>query len=194
MTETFNEILLRHLFNGMAITRCHDQESADHATQWLAGNKWGNGRCLMVMPLCGPIDIRARLSGFLSDKPGRIDWIVCGGGTGPEAMPMHPEWVRSLRDQCVRARVPFYFVGWGEWYVPEAGQCKVARGLAERFVCRCGESFPALNSFAEHTGEHRAKCADRHFVLASRAGSEKTGRILDGRTWNDVPEPFAPKQ
>ncbi len=45
--------------------------------------------------------------------PNRIDWVICGGETGPRARPMRAEWVRDLRDQCVDADVPFFFKGWG---------------------------------------------------------------------------------
>jgi protein gp37 len=45
----------------------------------------------------------------------RIDWVICGGESGPNARPMHPDWVRSLRDQCVEAGTAFFFKQWGEW-------------------------------------------------------------------------------
>ncbi|WP_165175863.1 DUF5131 family protein [Desulfovibrio sp. ZJ369] len=48
----------------------------------------------------------------VTTKPG-IDWIICGGETGPGARPMRPEWVRCLRDQCQNTGAPFYFKGWG---------------------------------------------------------------------------------
>lgn len=44
-----------------------------------------------------------------------IDWVICGGESGPNARPMHPDWVRSLRDQCQEANVPFFFKQWGNW-------------------------------------------------------------------------------
>jgi protein gp37 len=44
-----------------------------------------------------------------------IDWLIVGGESGPGARAMHPEWARSLRDQCTRAGVPFFFKQWGEW-------------------------------------------------------------------------------
>ncbi len=44
-----------------------------------------------------------------------IDWIVAGGESGTNARPMHPDWVRSLRDQCAAVGVPFLFKQWGEW-------------------------------------------------------------------------------
>jgi protein gp37 len=56
------------------------------------------------------------VSGFLDYEP-YIHWCICGGETGPNARPMHPDWVRSLRDQCVEAGVPFFFKSWGEWLV-----------------------------------------------------------------------------
>ncbi len=42
-----------------------------------------------------------------------IDWAIVGGESGPKARPIRPEWVRSLRDQCHRAGVPFFFKQWG---------------------------------------------------------------------------------
>lgn len=47
-----------------------------------------------------------------------IDWVIVGGESGPKdrpIRPMHPDWVRSLRDQCSAANVPFFFKQWGEW-------------------------------------------------------------------------------
>jgi protein gp37 len=37
-----------------------------------------------------------------------LDWIVVGGESGPGARPMHPDWARSIRDQCAAAGVPFF--------------------------------------------------------------------------------------
>src|SRR3546814_6072988 len=47
-----------------------------------------------------------------------LDWVVAGGESGPGARPMHPDWARSLRDQCAAAGVPFLFKQWGEWGAP----------------------------------------------------------------------------
>ncbi|MCL4500224.1 MAG: phage Gp37/Gp68 family protein, partial [Deltaproteobacteria bacterium] len=44
-----------------------------------------------------------------------LDWLICGGETGPQARPAHPDWFRQARDQAVTANVPFFFKGWGEW-------------------------------------------------------------------------------
>lgn len=61
-------------------------------------------RFLSVEPLLGPIE-KLPLSG--------IQWVIVGGESGPRARAMKPEWVRSLRDQCLRRRVPFFFKQWG---------------------------------------------------------------------------------
>lgn len=45
----------------------------------------------------------------------KLDWVICGGESGPNARPMHPDWARSLRDQCAAAGVPFFFKQWGQW-------------------------------------------------------------------------------
>lgn len=42
-----------------------------------------------------------------------VRWIVAGGESGPGARPMHPDWARTLRDQCVAAGIPFLFKQWG---------------------------------------------------------------------------------
>jgi protein gp37 len=48
---------------------------------------------------------------------GRIDLIIVGGESGPGARPMHPDWARSIRDQCQSAGVPFFFKQWGAWEI-----------------------------------------------------------------------------
>jgi protein gp37 len=61
-------------------------------------------RFLSVEPLLedlGELDLRG------------IDWVIVGGESGAGARPMRPEWVRSVRDQCRRASVPFFFKQWG---------------------------------------------------------------------------------
>jgi protein gp37 len=80
---------------------------------------------LSLEPLLGP------LPGL--DLHG-IDWTIVGGETGPGARPMHPDWVRDIRDQCQEAGVAFFFKQWGG------------------------------------------------------VNKKRAGRILDGRTWDEMPE------
>ncbi len=51
-----------------------------------------------------------------------IDWVIVGGESGPQARPMHPAWVIDLRDQCRRAKVPFFFKQWGGKNKKQAGR------------------------------------------------------------------------
>ena len=56
----------------------------------------------------------------------KIDWVIVGGESGPKARPMHPDWARSLRDQCEAAGVPFLFKQWGHWQVVDGSTGKAA--------------------------------------------------------------------
>lgn len=44
-----------------------------------------------------------------------IDWVICGGESGKNARPMHPDWVRNIQRQCKEQSVSFFFKQWGEW-------------------------------------------------------------------------------
>jgi protein gp37 len=93
----------------------------------------------------------------------RIDWVVVGGESGPGARPMHPDWARSLRDQCVAACVPFFFKQWGE-YAPAfqiPGEGSTSRSLIHTF------------SDGKKT---------------QRFGKKVSGRELDGREWSEYPK------
>lgn len=51
-----------------------------------------------------------------------IHWVILGGESGPGARPMHPEWVRAIRDRCRAADVPFFFKQWGGTRKGKAGR------------------------------------------------------------------------
>jgi protein gp37 len=80
-------------------------------------------RFLSCEPLLGSVDLRHRPdpwgSPYLAALD-RLDWVIVGGESGPGARVMDPEWARSLREQCVEARVPFFFKQWGG-RTPKAG-------------------------------------------------------------------------
>jgi protein gp37 len=61
-------------------------------------------RFLSIEPLIAPVgklDLRG------------IDWVITGGESGPGARPIDPKWVIDIRNQCVKARVAFFFKQWG---------------------------------------------------------------------------------
>lgn len=94
---------------------------------------------------------------FLSIEPlledlGEIDltgihWVIVGGESGHGARPMHSDWARSIRDQCVGAKVPFFFKQWGAW------------------------------------APHSSSPSGMYLTTKGNAG-----RLLDGRTWDEMPE------
>ncbi|MFA5420291.1 MAG: phage Gp37/Gp68 family protein [Bacteroidales bacterium] len=55
------------------------------------------------------ISLSALIGGSETNSPWHLNWVIVGGETGPGARPMHPDWVRSIRDQCAAAKVPFFF-------------------------------------------------------------------------------------
>lgn len=73
---------------------------------------------LSIEPLLGPVR-RLNLTG--------IHWAIVGGESGPKARPMAPEWVVDLRDQCLKARVPFFFKQWGGRNKKKAGRLLAGR-------------------------------------------------------------------
>ena len=66
-------------------------------------------RFLSCEPLLGPVDLMDAQGYWVAPL---VDWVICGGESGPKARPMHPDWARSLRDQCRAADVPVFFKQW----------------------------------------------------------------------------------
>jgi protein gp37 len=103
-----------------------NQEEADRDIPKLLATP-ARVRFLSMEPLLGPVDLRCLQ---LPSDPGTlrymdamdrdagargVDWVIVGGESGHGARPMHPDWARSLRDQCAATGVPFLFKQWGEW-------------------------------------------------------------------------------
>jgi protein gp37 len=115
---------------------------------------------LSMEPLLGAVDISPWLQ--------YLDWVIVGGESGPGARPMHPDWARSLRDQCKAASVPFHFKQWGEWI--GAGQAYPGRDHGE---------FAPIREFGyDEENRHRLH----------RIGKKAAGRLLDGMTHDAFPE------
>ena len=82
-------------------------------------------RFLSCEPLLGPVSLDPwRVPGHapnpLMPADTRLGWVIVGGESGHGSRPIEAEWVRTLRDQCVLARVPFFFKQWGG-RTPKAG-------------------------------------------------------------------------
>jgi len=129
-------------------------------------------RFVSCEPLLGPIyldEVSEALISINKDHDGNylgkkgLGLVICGGETGPGARPMHPEWVRGLRDQCLGSGARFHFKSWGEWaaadQLPDSIEVESRNGPA----------------YAQYTFEDG--------LTVYRVGAKKSGRLLDGREW-----------
>lgn len=168
-------------------TSISDQESADkQIPELLKCRDLSPVLFLSAEPLLGAIDCRGFLGNDVLETPKKkrhqftiegIDWVIAGGESGPNARPMHPQWARSLRDQCAAACVPFLFKQWGEWS-PEHNNGKETGGCV---VTTGGDYFCEYEA-----AEHGVAGCDMH-----RVGKKAAGRLLDGKEYNGFPEPVS---
>jgi protein gp37 len=105
----------------------------------------------------------------------KLDWIIVGGESGPQARPMHPAWARGLRDQASSAGIAFHFKQWGEWFPIDEPWKQNAPGRLLR------PSQQWLNR-AGGQGFH----GDEVWRM-ERVGKTNAGRMFEGRTWDEVP-------
>lgn len=135
---------------------------------------WGGRQYEVVTspldPICGTYNAQ-QLNGLNLKVSGpRLDWVVFSCSQHDQAAPVHPDWIRSVRDQC-RGIVPFNFTGWGRW-VPSY---------------EIGDMMDPQQ--AHNTGSMT-------FLISSRAEGDiqmlqvdpgDGGCLLDGREWAQLP-------
>lgn len=149
-------------------------------------------RFLSMEPLLGPVSLRQWLgrcgdpfcpcqdglachyensatSPGIPRQPLRIHQIIVGGESGSkDSRPTHPDWIRSLRDQCTTAGIPFFFKQWGDWL-------PVGQSLAA--------GCPPTRKFKGF------KFTDGGLML--RVGKAAAGRKLDGIIHDGLPSPVS---
>lgn len=149
-------------------------------------------RFLSMEPLLGPVDLTELQAGGMlrvwvdalagraaalggsgpAHAVPRLDWVIVGGESGPDARPMHPEWARSLRDQCEAAGTPFLFKQWGEWMPADDD----------------GETVSLTFPIGAPTGPDNPKWHKwPDGVQSARVGKKAAGRLLDGCAWDGGP-------
>lgn len=155
-------------------------------------------RFVSVEPLLGPIDLtkivtyedRARrdgrwalmlnaLTGYRATSPysgidgPSLDLVVTGGESGPRARPSHPDWFRQVRDQCVAAGVPFHHKQNGMFHpqplVGKADGCFIGDRWSDEIPWNPGGHPEGVTCMA-------------------RVGTKRSGRLLDGKLWNQMPD------
>ncbi|WP_425065079.1 phage Gp37/Gp68 family protein [Reyranella sp.] len=111
----------------------------------------------------------------------RIDWVIAGGESGTRARPAHPDWFRSLRDQCAAAGVPFFFKQWGEWGPDWDGAATCAGCDSRKFdaVTKNGE--------CSQCGEVDWLPVKNPLESLARVGKKAAGAELDGRLHREFP-------
>ena len=114
--------------------------------------------------------------------PPPLDWIIVGGESGPGARPMHPDWARSIRDQCASAGVPFFFKQWGEWSPDRMLENVAKRGCLMRAT---GERPRADDATVRAIASGKFDFTGfQHFSFVGKA---RAGRILDGVEHDALP-------
>lgn len=147
------------LLGPVDLTRLHSPDPESRSTAFIDALRGGvHG----IVPTTGE---RSRIAHHPLE---RIDWVIVGGESGPNARPMHPDWARSLRDQCAVAVAPFLFKQWGEWLPVHA------TGTA---IPGCGATPTREPAFRFEHGHHFTK-----------VGKKAAGRLLDGVLHDGFPE------
>lgn len=179
----------------LGATICN-QEEADRDIPKLLATPAAK-RFVSIEPLLGQIDFRWRPYAYEATKETyraylertggineyealkKIDWVIVGGESGPKARPMHPDWVRSLRDQCNAAGVAFHFKQWGEFSESATSQAASEAAIPGN-LCRVMNADGGVHWVA----------ISLNGLLSTRllrVGKKASGRLLDGRTWDEVP-------
>jgi len=159
---TSDELVLSNVYLGVSV-ETQDQMWRVEELVKIPGKHWVN-----FGPLLGPVTIPPELLA-------RLAGVAVEGESGPGARPMHPDWARSIRTQCLEAGIPFTFKQWGEW---------------KETLAVWPDPETRLAHFVDIRGNLEAK--DYSAMLHDpspmiRVGKKAAGRLLDGQLWNQWP-------
>lgn len=128
-------------------------------------------RFLSAEPLLGQVDLELALrrSGASSNLGAAgLHWVISGGESGKRARPMHPDWLRLLRDQCAGAGIAYFVKQRGEWsWNFEANDSREARAIMPD-----GTAVP-VGTLGSQT--------------IVKVGTVEAGDVLDEVRWQDFP-------
>jgi protein gp37 len=162
-------------------------------------------RFVSAEPLLGPIDLLQPQMGKAfcdalckehcqaqSDQEcpkfdGQLDWVIVGGESGKGARPMHPDWARSLRDQCANAGVAFFFKQWGEWADHTELHFASNRCGAASDLVITPDGHTIVGGSKAHGGLVDLDWEERRAAWMCKVGKKAAGRTLDGRTHDGMP-------
>lgn len=188
-----------------------NQEYADRRRPFLLKTRAAR-RFISYEPALGPLNLWPWLSRPASHENGwhdGINWVIAGGESGSSARPAHPDWLRSVRDQCEKADVPFFFKQWGSWKpiseMPESeyskfyvSNRKAPKGeeyrqpdLDECYGRRCTVPVEIIRFDGRHghVAEGMFEMIDGHSSYSTfKLGKKKSGSTLDGKEWKEFPQ------
>lgn len=135
-----------------------------------------------------------------------IDWVIAGGESGHNARPVHPDWIRSLRDQCKDAGVPFFFKQWGEWLPLEESAQAPFRFFSNTGKLIDGHHIDVIDPVTGEAGTYKSHkfmdamdaivfCDENDSAICNflKTGKHYSGRLLDGVEHNEYPKIIKPK-
>lgn len=190
-------VIIPNVWLGVSV---EDQKTADERIPWLLKTP-AAVRFISYEPALGPVDLRAychrgdhlvcpkcmyatNIRGETCPNDNtelvgdiRIDWVICGGESGPNARPMHPDWARSARDQCQASGVSFFFKQFGEWAPAGVWYDTANCRLIDR---RNGWTHEVVAGWSKWTDK-------AEYEPVRRFGKKLSGRRLDGLEWNEMP-------
>lgn len=159
-------------------------------------------RFLSCEPLLGPVDLTDaltvpvyngsevlyRASRYPLADP-YIGWVIVGGESGPKARPMHPDWVRSIRDQCEAEVIAaaFHFKQWGEWAPATRDRATHLLNVSGALVTVKDATSTQSYGSGPPTEQDLIDRGHPGWVRIRKVGKKLAGRELDGRTWDEWP-------
>jgi protein gp37 len=174
----------KHVWLGTSV---EDQRRADERIPHLLATPAAI-RFLSAEPLLGPIDLHEVIPdpviyNAVHGMERLLQWVIVGGESGPGARPMHPDWARSLRDQCHAAGVPFFFKQWGNWEKALDRDTEDPDWRADYTTEYVDQGRSRWLNLEGGRGFHGER-----FHVMREVGKKAAGRLLDGIEHNAMPE------
>lgn len=172
-----------------------DQEQADIRIPYLLKIP-AHIRFISAEPLLSEINIKDQLGAVLKyvrPTTPKINWVIAGGETGPNARPMHPDWVRSIRDQCHATNTPFFFKSWGEFKPNFQPFSSLQHWVNKAQTWLAGNKWRRdFDKCIDLSGKHLFRGADFQDAAYPvypmwKTGKKKSGNHIDGQTYTQFP-------
>ncbi|MGW2740545.1 DUF5131 family protein [Streptomyces sp. NPDC001288] len=115
-----------------------------------------------------------------------IDWVITGGESGRKARPAHPDWYRTIRDQCQQSGVAYFHKQNGEW----ADRTQLTgdqRATASIWDDKRVLYVHPTDGRTQNHGDWGGNDHLEGWACVQRVGKKTAGRELDGRTWDQFP-------